>query len=65
VIEDMADFHEQGRPHPWSAASLRERCQGFVETFLAERDAFVSSNQDAFLASLNVESQAPEVALSA
>jgi hypothetical protein len=26
VIEDMADFHERGRPHPWSAASLRERC---------------------------------------
>jgi anaerobic magnesium-protoporphyrin IX monomethyl ester cyclase len=65
VIEDMADFHEHGRPHSWSAALLRERCQAFVETFLAERDAFVFRNQDAFLASLNVESQAPEVALSA
>ena len=39
VIEDMADFHEHGAPHAWSAALLRERCQGFVETFLAERDA--------------------------
>ncbi len=65
VIEDMADFHEHGQPHSWSAESLRERCQGFVDAFLAERDAFVYRNQDAFLASLNVESQAPEVALSA
>ena len=30
-----------------------------------ERDAFVSRNQDAFLATLNLESQAPEAALSA
>jgi radical SAM superfamily enzyme YgiQ (UPF0313 family) len=65
VIEDMADFHEHGEPHGWSAASLRERCQSFVETFLAERDAFVFRNQDAFLASLNVGSPAPEAALSA
>jgi anaerobic magnesium-protoporphyrin IX monomethyl ester cyclase len=65
VIENMADFHEHGTPHPWSAESLRERCQGFVAAFLAERDAFVSRNQDAFLASLNVESRAPEAALSA
>ena len=65
VIEDMADFHKHGRPHEWSAAPLRQRCQDFVATFLAERDAFVSRNQDAFLASLNVGSSTPEVALSA
>jgi anaerobic magnesium-protoporphyrin IX monomethyl ester cyclase len=65
VIEDIADFHEHRRPHSWSAGPLRERCKGFVETFLAERDAFVSRNQDAFLASLDVGSRAPEAALSA
>ncbi|MBV8793814.1 MAG: hypothetical protein JO136_02635, partial [Hyphomicrobiales bacterium] len=63
VVEDMADFHERGQAHDWSAEALRARCQGFVETLLAERDDFVSRNQDAFLASLNLESETHEAAL--
>jgi anaerobic magnesium-protoporphyrin IX monomethyl ester cyclase len=65
VVADMADFHEHGEPHGWSAASLRERCQGFVETFLAERNDFVSRNQDAFLATLGRPDAELEPALSA
>jgi hypothetical protein len=65
VVADMADFHEHGEPHGWSAASLRERCQGFVETFLAERNDFVSRNQDAFLATLSRPDAELEPALSA
>ena len=65
VVEDMADFHELGRPHGWSAEALRQRCSGFVEAFLAERDDFVSRNQDAFLASLSRSDAQPEPALSA
>jgi radical SAM superfamily enzyme YgiQ (UPF0313 family) len=63
VIEDMANFHEHGQPHRWSNETLRERCRHFVRSFLAERNDFVSSNQDALMASLQTQESRPEPAL--
>jgi anaerobic magnesium-protoporphyrin IX monomethyl ester cyclase len=65
VVEDMADFHQHGKEHGWSANALRTRCQGFVDAFLAERDDFVSRNQETFLASLSHAGAEREAALSA
>jgi anaerobic magnesium-protoporphyrin IX monomethyl ester cyclase len=65
VVEDIANFHENGQTHHWSAEALRERCRGFLKSFVSERDAFVYRNRDTLLEGLRVPaSQSLEPALS-
>jgi anaerobic magnesium-protoporphyrin IX monomethyl ester cyclase len=52
VVEDMCESYDQGRPHRWSAEELHEQCQGFMESFLSERNAFVLRHQDTLLEAL-------------
>jgi hypothetical protein len=56
-------------PHGWSAERLRPRCQGFVDAFLTERNAFVLANQEILLAALQgdsaLEAVRPEPGLAA
>jgi len=62
VVEQMADAYSGGIPHGWSAERLRPRCQGFVDAFLTERNAFVLANQEFLLAALQGDSALEAVA---
>lgn len=52
VVEEMCDAYDKGRPHEWSAEVLREQCEGFMKSFLTERNAFVLRHQDTLLEAL-------------
>jgi hypothetical protein len=52
VVEDMSYSYSDGQPNSWSAETLREKCQGFADTFVRERNAFVYRNQDILLEAL-------------
>jgi radical SAM superfamily enzyme YgiQ (UPF0313 family) len=62
VVEEMADAYMGDAPHGWSAKRLRPCCQGFVDTFLTERNAFVLANQEILLAALHEDSPLEAVA---
>jgi hypothetical protein len=57
----MCEAYDKGLTHRWSAEVLHEQCQGFMESFLSERNAFVLRHQDTLLEALGrrvVEEQA-------
>jgi radical SAM superfamily enzyme YgiQ (UPF0313 family) len=61
VVEEMCEAYDKGLTHRWSAEVLHEQCQGFMESFLSERNAFVLRHQDTLLEALGrrvVEEQA-------
>jgi hypothetical protein len=48
----MSYSYSDGQPNSWSAETLREKCKGFADTFVRERNAFVYRNQDILLEAL-------------
>jgi radical SAM superfamily enzyme YgiQ (UPF0313 family) len=52
VVEDLSYEYTDGRSSPWSSAVLQASCEGFLNRFLNERNAFVYKNQATLLQAL-------------
>jgi len=52
VVEEMSYSFSDGHPNSWSAEALREKCKGFADTFISERNNFVYWNQNILLEAL-------------
>jgi radical SAM superfamily enzyme YgiQ (UPF0313 family) len=63
VVEDMSCSYSDGVSHSWSAEALRDKCKGFADTLVSERNKFVYRNQDILLEALRHASAQEDMAV--